>query len=292
VGKKKNGAMVKQWLYRNSFTPVVELDGSGNLISEFVYASKKNVPDYVVRGGATYRVISDQLGSPRYVVNVANAGDVPFTASYTSFGVVTGTGLDWMPFGFAGGIYDSETKVIRFGKRDFDPTVGRWVSKEPLRFKAGRNFYAYAWNDPVNLFDPTGLDPTGAGGASGDGGSEGAGNDPIESSDPGAPQYSSWDACFDSCMDSQGADIAGDVVLMCVPFLPTPKTPWEMSKTLGGGSGWTTWMSRASSALGMPANNALRTAGRYASTAATGAAVGAAAYYGTSAALCSAQCSQ
>ncbi|HTQ05747.1 MAG TPA: RHS repeat-associated core domain-containing protein, partial [Polyangiaceae bacterium] len=178
VGKKKNGVLQKQWLYRNALKPVAELDGSGNLVSEFVYGSKSNVPDYVRRGGATYRVISDQLGSPRYVVNVANASDVPFTATYTSFGVVTGTGLDWMPFGFAGGIYDGDSGVIRYGRRDFDPTIGRWVSKEPLRFRAGKNFYVYAFNDPINLFDPTGREPTGAGGASGqgEGGSEGTGS--------------------------------------------------------------------------------------------------------------------
>ena len=54
-------------------------------------------------------MVSDHLGSPRYVVNVADSADVPFMASYTSFGEVTGTGLDWMPFGFAGGIYDADS---------------------------------------------------------------------------------------------------------------------------------------------------------------------------------------
>ena len=103
VGKKKNGALLKQWIYGNALKPVAELDGAGALVSEFVYGSKSNVPDYVRRGGATYRVISDHLGSPRYVVNVSNASDVPFTANYTSFGEATGTGLEWMPFGFAGG---------------------------------------------------------------------------------------------------------------------------------------------------------------------------------------------
>ncbi len=173
VGKKKNGVLLKRWIYRDALKPVAELDGAGALVSEFVYGSKSNVPDYVRRGGATYRVISDRLGSPRYVVNVANASDVPFTANYTSFGEVTGTGLEWIPFGFAGGIYDGDTKVIRFGKRDFDPAIGRWISKEPLRFRAGRNFYIYAFNDPINLFDPTGLAPTGAGGASNGGGEGG-----------------------------------------------------------------------------------------------------------------------
>jgi RHS repeat-associated protein len=79
-------------------------------------------------------VISDHLGSPRYAVNVANAGDVPFTASYSSFGEVTGTGLDWMLFGFAGGHYDPDSRLVRFGARDLEPQIGRWAKKDPIHF--------------------------------------------------------------------------------------------------------------------------------------------------------------
>jgi YD repeat-containing protein len=93
VGKKKNEVLLKQWIYRDALKPVAELDGAGNLVSEFVYTSKANVPDYALRGGATYRVLSDHLGSPRYAVNVANSGDVPLSANYTSFGEMTGTGV-------------------------------------------------------------------------------------------------------------------------------------------------------------------------------------------------------
>ncbi len=160
VGRKKNGVLQKQWIYRNSLKPAAEFDGNGTLVSEFVYGSRGTVPDYVVRGGATYRVISDQLGSPRYVVNVANASDVPFMASYTSFGEVTGTGLDWMPFGFAGGIHDDDTGAIRFGAREYDPTVGRWLSKDSYLFGgADADLYAYLRGDPVNWVDLNGHGP-------------------------------------------------------------------------------------------------------------------------------------
>lgn len=80
------------------------------------------------------------------------------TASYSSFGEVTGTGLDWMPFGFAGGIYDSDTGLVRFGARDYAPSVGRWVSKDPILFKGlSTNLYAYVFSDPLNDRDPSGL---------------------------------------------------------------------------------------------------------------------------------------
>jgi hypothetical protein len=46
---------------------------------------------------------------------------------------------------------------VRFGARDYDPTTGRWLTKDPLGFAAGINFYAFCGNDPVNRIDPTGL---------------------------------------------------------------------------------------------------------------------------------------
>jgi len=54
---------VKSFLYQNQLNPVAELDGNGNIVSRFVYASKGNILDYMVKNGTTYRIISDHLGS-------------------------------------------------------------------------------------------------------------------------------------------------------------------------------------------------------------------------------------
>ena len=65
VGKKVNGVLVQAWLYGDRLNPVAALDGAGNVAARFVYGSKPNVPDTMVKGGVTYRILSDHLGSPR-----------------------------------------------------------------------------------------------------------------------------------------------------------------------------------------------------------------------------------
>jgi RHS repeat-associated protein len=79
---------------------------------------------------------------------------------YDSFGqVLADTAPGFQPFGFAGGLYDRDTGLVRFGARDYDPSVGRWTNKAPAGFNGGDpNLYAYVFNDPINWIDPTGLD--------------------------------------------------------------------------------------------------------------------------------------
>jgi len=78
---------------------------------------------------------------------------------YDSFGrVLADSNPGFQPFGFAGGLYDPDTGLVRFGARDYDPETGRWTAKDPLLFRGGAaNLYSYVLNDPVNRIDPDGL---------------------------------------------------------------------------------------------------------------------------------------
>jgi len=108
--------------------------------SDVIYATKRNTPELVIRGGATYRVVSDQLGSPVLVIKPR----IPATSRSKLLtrlsdlerylrAVTTG-----MPFGFVGGLYDSDTKLTRFCVRDYDPTIGRWLAKIQSGLLVGR----------------------------------------------------------------------------------------------------------------------------------------------------------
>jgi len=157
IGKKVNGSLQQGFLYGDQLNPVAELDGSNNMVSQFVYGTKVNVPDYMIKGGITYKIITDQLGSPRLVVN-ADTGDIAQQLDYDEFGIITeDSNPGFQPFGFAGGLVDNETGLTRFGARDYDAHAGRWTSKDPIRFAGGdSNIYGYVFSDPVNFIDPNG----------------------------------------------------------------------------------------------------------------------------------------
>jgi RHS repeat-associated protein len=164
VGKLVNGALVKQWLWKDRLRIPAELDGSGNLVSQFVYGDRSGTtPELVIQNGAVYRVVSDHLGSVRALVNINDATDVPVDLSYDVFGSSSGAGAGIVPQGFAGGLYDSDTGLVRFGARDYDARVRRWVAKDPVRFVGGRNLFVYSENDAINFFDPHGRSPAAAG---------------------------------------------------------------------------------------------------------------------------------
>lgn len=112
----------------------------------------------MIKGGNTYRIISDNLGSPRLVIDVVT-GLPAQLMEYDVWGnVVADTNPGFQPFGFAGGLYDLNTGLTRFGARDYDPETGRWTSKDPIQFSGGdTNLFRYVVNDPINNLDPEGL---------------------------------------------------------------------------------------------------------------------------------------
>jgi RHS repeat-associated protein len=147
----------RQWIYDAQLRPVAEMDSAGSLTVSYIYGTHINIPDYIVKGTTTYRVTTDHLGSLRFVINSSN-GTIAQRIDYDDWGnVLLNTSPDFTPFGFAGGIYDKDTKLTRFGARDYDAEVGRWTSKDMATF-GGRdtNLYSYCFSTPTDLIDPEG----------------------------------------------------------------------------------------------------------------------------------------
>jgi RHS repeat-associated protein len=129
-------------------------------VSIFVYGTHVNVPELVVKGGATYRIVHDHLGSPRLLID-QSTGAVIQRMDYDEWGqIVLDTNPGFQPFGFAGGTYDNQTGLTWFGARGYEPVLGRWLTKDAVGFAApGWNLYDYILGDPINSFEPSGLCP-------------------------------------------------------------------------------------------------------------------------------------
>jgi RHS repeat-associated protein len=159
VSRSENGVITHRWLFRSQLQPVAEVDASGEVTTRYVYGTKVNVPDYFVRGGVTYAVLTDQLGSVRKIVDTGS-GEAVQEMDYDAWGVVTkDTNPGIQPFGFAGGVWDAATGLVHFGAREYEPATGRWTRKDPIGFGGGDNAFAALVGDPINNTDATGAIP-------------------------------------------------------------------------------------------------------------------------------------
>lgn len=93
--------------YRYALRPLVaEFDASGAATSRFVFGSRFNLPDFMVKGGTTCAFLLDHLGSSRLVMNAAT-GSTAQRLDYDEFGkVILDTNPGIQLFGFAGRLHE------------------------------------------------------------------------------------------------------------------------------------------------------------------------------------------
>jgi RHS repeat-associated protein len=157
IAKKVNGATTEKYLWNGMTRLLAVYDGSDTLKMRFEYADSRT-PYAMTKAGVTYYLAYDQIGSLRIIADAS--GNVVKRIDYDAFGNVIADSAPAfeVPFGFACGLHDRDTGLIRFGFRDYDPDTGRWTAKDPIGFAGGdTDLYGYCLNNPINLTDPNGL---------------------------------------------------------------------------------------------------------------------------------------
>ncbi len=157
IAKKIDGTVIEKYLWQGLTRLLAVYNADDTLRMRFEYADAR-MPVAMARDGATYYLAYDQVGSLKAVADAS--GNVAKRIEHDAFGnILSDSNPSFtMPFGFAGGLHDRDTSLIRFGYRDYDPETGRWTAKDPILFAGGdSDLYGYCLNDPVNFADPEGL---------------------------------------------------------------------------------------------------------------------------------------
>jgi RHS repeat-associated protein len=152
---------------------IEEEDGGGTTQATYVYGNYIDEVLTMNRGGQTYYYHQNALWS---VEAVTDSTATPVERySYDAYGLVTmtnGVGSPvpvngWgtphsaigNPWVFTGRQLDEETGLYYYRERFYDTFKGRFLQRDPLGYVDGYNLYAYVRSNPVNLTDPSGLDP-------------------------------------------------------------------------------------------------------------------------------------
>jgi RHS repeat-associated protein len=156
TAKLLNDQIEEKYLWLNKTTLLAIYDKDDNLITRFYYSGDR-VPYKVKHLNQIYYLSYNHIGSLKQITDTK--GQTVKSIIYSAYGNIiedTNPNLN-IPIAFAGGLYDKDTKLIKFGYREYDSQIGRWITKDPIDFSGGdSNLYGYVLNDPINFVDPSG----------------------------------------------------------------------------------------------------------------------------------------
>jgi RHS repeat-associated protein len=138
---------------------IAETNGAGATLATFVYGNKVDELLMMRRGGANHFYQADDQNT---VVSLTNAaGAVLERYDYDDFGKPAALSTFGNPYLFGGRRYDADIGLYYYRARYLDPSVGRFVTRDPLgawgdAMNAG-NAFTYVGNNPWSRTDPTGM---------------------------------------------------------------------------------------------------------------------------------------
>jgi RHS repeat-associated protein len=154
---------------------VAILDGTNNLLYTFTWGTDLSgsmqgaggvggllsitycAPNAGTNAG-TYFPCYDGNGNVVALVNATN-GSFAGNWEYGPFGEViraTGPMAKVNPFMFSTTFYDWETGLYYYGHRYYNPSTGRWLSRDPIGERGGKNLYCFLGNNPITSIDKNG----------------------------------------------------------------------------------------------------------------------------------------
>jgi RHS repeat-associated protein len=141
---------------------VGEYDASGNILRRYVPGPGVDEPVVWYEGAGTSDrrwLHADTAGSVIGYSDATGASDA--TYAYDPYGLPdswTATGA--ARYRYTGQLMIPEAHLYYYKARMYDPQNGRFLQTDPVGYQSDINLYAYVGNDPINGWDPSGMDGT------------------------------------------------------------------------------------------------------------------------------------
>ncbi|MDA3850955.1 MAG: RHS repeat-associated core domain-containing protein [Spirochaetaceae bacterium] len=142
----------------------LEWDGSSSKVNRYILSGDLIAGRVTTENGEITRSYYhlDHLNSTKWVTDEEALVQVRY--EYRAFGEqlkrLDGNGDevgDIAGYSYSGKELDGENDLYYFNARYYDASLGRFINVDPIQ--AGLNWYVYCSNNPINMVDPTGLDP-------------------------------------------------------------------------------------------------------------------------------------
>lgn len=104
----------------------------------------------------TSNFLTDALGSTVALTDASGNTQVQY--SYSPYGSVSITGTTNNSYTYTGREMDG-LGIYYYRARYYNPATGRFLSEDPIGFRAGTNLYTYVLDDPIEFIDPVGEAP-------------------------------------------------------------------------------------------------------------------------------------
>jgi len=152
---------------------LAELNASNGLIRTYTWGNDLSGSPYGAGGVGGLLMVKTATGNPAFVAydgngNLSGLVDATTGATlavyeYGPFGELiraTGSYAIQNPFRSASKYTDDESDSVYYGYRYYNPSTGRWLSRDPVAESGGNNVYVLLNNRPIFLFDALGLAPS------------------------------------------------------------------------------------------------------------------------------------
>jgi len=141
----------------------VVMDIVNNTVNRFYVSNgiDSNVSMYDIVTNSCYWYSHDGLGSVRTVTDINGA--VVSMYDYTAFGekfepaIITANTIT-QRYSYTGREDQPHSEQMYYRFRNYSPSTGRFIHRDPIGYEGGINLYTYVFSNPLFSIDPYGLD--------------------------------------------------------------------------------------------------------------------------------------